>query len=109
MGGGAFVQGCEVCRRKYLQHPSLERDVAPQRSRQGGFLRSELSLRKAQGNFFVGMLKLIVAPKTALACYISREFFFIIESLEHRFGWRQLEPWELVSDSRSLRTVLLDR
>jgi Glycosyl transferases group 1 len=55
------------------------------------------------------MLKLIVAPKTALGGYISREFFFIIDSLERRFGWRQLETWELANDSRSLRTVLLDR
>src|SRR5260370_3960417 len=109
MGGGALVRGCEVCRRKYSQHPSLERNVAPWRPRQGGFLRSELPLRTAQGNFFVAMLKLIVAPKTALGGYISREFFFIIESLESRFGWRQLETWELANDSRSLRTVLLDR
>ncbi len=55
------------------------------------------------------MLKLIVAPKSALGGYISREFFFIIESLERRFGWRQLETWELANDSRSLRTVLLDK
>ena len=55
------------------------------------------------------MLKLIVAPKTALGGYISREFFFIIDSLERRFGWRQLETWELANDRRPLRTVLLDR
>jgi hypothetical protein len=55
------------------------------------------------------MLKLIVAPKMALRGYISREFFFIIESLERRFGWRQIEAWELANDSRSLRTILLDR
>jgi hypothetical protein len=55
------------------------------------------------------MLKLIVAPKSALGGYISREFFFIIDTLERRFGWRQLETWELANDNRSLRTVLLER
>jgi len=55
------------------------------------------------------MLKLIVAPKSALGGYISREFFFIIENLERRFGWRHLETWELANDSRSLRMLLLDR
>jgi Glycosyl transferases group 1 len=55
------------------------------------------------------MLKLIVAPKSALGGYISREFFFIIENLERRFGWKQLETWELANDHRTLRTILLDR
>jgi len=55
------------------------------------------------------MLKLIVAPKSALGAYISREFFFIIEILERRFGWRHLETWELADDSRPLRTLFLDR
>lgn len=55
------------------------------------------------------MLKLIVAPKSALGGYISREFFFIIEILERRFGWRHLETWELADDSRPLRTLFLDR
>jgi len=55
------------------------------------------------------MLKLIVAPKSALGAYISREFFFIIEILEHRFGWRHLETWELADESRPLRTLFLDR
>jgi Glycosyl transferases group 1 len=55
------------------------------------------------------MNKLIVAPKSALGGYISREFFFIIESLERRFGWKHLETWELGNDSRSLETVLLDK
>jgi hypothetical protein len=55
------------------------------------------------------MLKLIVAQKSALGGYISREFFFIIERLERRFGWRHLETWELANDSRSLQTILLER
>jgi hypothetical protein len=54
------------------------------------------------------MLKLIVAPKSALGGYISREFFYIIEDLERRFAWRHLETWELANDHRSLRTILLE-
>jgi hypothetical protein len=55
------------------------------------------------------MLKLIVAPKSALGRYISREFFFIIETLEHHFSWKHIETWELQYDSRSLRTIFLDK
>jgi Glycosyl transferases group 1 len=55
------------------------------------------------------MLKLIVAPKSALGSYISREFFYIIEDLERRFGWRHVETWELDHDSRPLRTILLEK
>jgi Glycosyl transferases group 1 len=55
------------------------------------------------------MLKLVIAPKSALGCYISREFFFIIETLEQRFSWRHLESCELAYDSRSLRTIFLDK
>jgi hypothetical protein len=55
------------------------------------------------------MPKLIVAPKSALGAYISREFFFIIDILERRFGWRHLETWELADDGRPLRTLFLDR
>ena len=55
------------------------------------------------------MLKLIVAPKSALGSYISREFFYIIEDLEQRFGWRHLESWELDYDKRPLRTILQER
>jgi hypothetical protein len=55
------------------------------------------------------MLKLIVAPKSALGGYISREFFYIIEDLERRFGWRHLETWELAHDHRPLRTILLEK
>jgi hypothetical protein len=54
------------------------------------------------------MLKLIVAPKSALGGYISREFFYIIEDLERRFAWRHLETWELANDHRPLRTILLE-
>jgi hypothetical protein len=59
--------------------------------------------------FPFAMLKVIVAPKSALGGYVSREFFFIIEELEHRLGWRQIETWELASDHRRLRTILLER
>ena len=54
------------------------------------------------------MLKLIVAPKSALGGYVSREFFYIMEDLERRFAWRHLETWELASDHRPLRTILLE-
>jgi hypothetical protein len=54
------------------------------------------------------MLKLIVAPKSALGGYISREFFYIIEHLEQRFAWRHLETWALANDHRPLRTILLE-
>ena len=59
--------------------------------------------------FSIAMLKLVVAPKSALRGYISREFFYIIEELERRFAWKHLETWELAHDRRPLRTILLEK
>jgi hypothetical protein len=55
------------------------------------------------------MFKLVVAPKSALRGYISREFFYIMLELERRFAWKHLETWELAHDRRPLRTILLEK
>jgi hypothetical protein len=51
-------------------------------------------------------MKLIVADLPVLGRYVSREFYFIIQELIERYGWRQITSWQLRQHSGGLKAML---
>ncbi len=54
-------------------------------------------------------MKLIISELEALKRFVSREFFYVMTELMTRYGWRQVDTWELWQAPGSLRNKLIDR
>src|SRR4051794_222830 len=52
------------------------------------------------------MMKLIISELNALARYVSREFYSVMQELIHGYGWQHLETMELFKGTTPLKARL---
>ncbi|MEN3334316.1 MAG: hypothetical protein V7641_3681 [Blastocatellia bacterium] len=51
-------------------------------------------------------MKLLISEMNALARYVSREFYYVMQELIHRYGWQHLEMGELFKGTKPLKARL---
>jgi len=54
-------------------------------------------------------MKLLVSWLRELGSYVTREFYYTMQDLLERHGWRHLEPWVLAQDPAACASVLRAR